>query len=141
VTSTFPPDASASGLNAVFTLSEEERLQRANPALLVLTHPELDSWHKLAIRTAVGDYGIGVIFVPLYGEDEEEGEEEDLPILRPLDRTTMTSTPASFGTFSKKARGWGSLDGEMKLRIDANSSVERKTAEIIEGVRDVMGVD
>lgn len=145
VTSTFPPDASASGgLNAVFTLSEEERLRRANPALMVLTHPGLEKWHKLAIRTTVGDYGLGVIFVPLEGEEQEEGdEEEDLPILRPLDPTMMTSFPVSFGGAfaAKKARGWGTLDREMKLRIDVDADVEGKTAEIIEGVRDVMGVD
>lgn len=93
----------------------------------------------------MGDYGIGVIFVPLEDEDEDEDEnerdEEDLPVLRPLDPTTMTSFPASFSTFSKKSRGWGSLNGEMKLRIDVSADVEAKTAEIIEGVMDVMGVD
>ena len=93
----------------------------------------------------MGDYGIGVIFVPLEDEhedeDEKEGDEEDLPVLRPLDPTTMMSFPASFGTFSNKSRGWRSLDGEMKLRIDVSADVEAKTAEIIEGVMDVMGAD
>ena len=141
VTSTFPPDASASGPNVVFTLSEEERLRRANPALMVLTHPELETWHKLAIRTAVGDYGIGVIFVPLYAEDEDEDEEEDLPILQPLDPRTMTSFPVSFGSIAKKTTGWGNLDEEMKLHISVNADVEGKITEIIDGVRDVMGVN
>jgi len=140
VAGTLPPVAPSSNLNGVFTLSEEERRRRANLALMVLTHPVLDSWHKLAIRTAVGDYGIGVIYVPLCGDDEEE-DEEDLPVLRPLDPTTMTSFPVSFSTITKKARGWGSLDREMKIRIDMNADVEGKTAEIIEEVRDVMGVD
>lgn len=89
----------------------------------------------------MGDYGIGVIFVPLSSEYEEEEEEEDLPILQPLDPTTMTSFPASFGAFSKKARGSGSLDREMKLRINVNDNIEGKTDEIIEGVKNVMGVD
>lgn len=140
VTSTFAPGASTSGLNAVFTLSEGEVLRRANPALMVLTHPELDSWHKLAIKTAVRDYGIGVIFVPLSSEDHEE-DEEDLPILRPLDPTTMKSFSASFDTFAQKARGLGSLDWEMNVRIDVNADVQGKTDEIIVGVRDIMGVD
>ncbi|ORY55856.1 uncharacterized protein BCR38DRAFT_478958 [Pseudomassariella vexata] len=46
-------------------VSENDRLQQSNPAILVLTHTELEKWHKLAIRKTVGEYRIGVIFVPL----------------------------------------------------------------------------
>lgn len=142
-TSAFPPGGpSASGHGVVFALSEEERRRRANPALMVLTHPNLDPWHKKAIRSAVGDYGIGVIFIPLFREDgEEEEEEEDLPILRPLDPTTMTSFPISFGTSAKKPAARGTLDEEMKLSIDINAEIRDQTDEIIEGVRDMMGID
>ncbi|CZR56901.1 uncharacterized protein PAC_06790 [Phialocephala subalpina] len=134
-----PPSASTSGVNAVFATPESERLRSANPVLMVLTHPKLETWHKRAIRTAVGDYSIGVIFVPL---ESEEDEEEDLPVLRPLDPRTMTSFPmASFGTFATKARGWGNLDEEMKLHIDTDADIAGKTAEIIEGVREVIGID
>jgi hypothetical protein len=135
-----PFSASTSGVNAVFATPESERLRSANPVLMVLTHPKLEAWHKRAIRAAVGDYSIGVIFVPL--ESEEEDDEEDLPVLRPLDPSTMTSFPmASFGTFPTKARGWGNLDEEMKLRIDTDADIAGKTAEIIEGVREVIGID
>ncbi|KAE9368990.1 hypothetical protein N431DRAFT_382822 [Stipitochalara longipes BDJ] len=134
-----PPSASTSRVNAVFATPESKRLQSTNPVLTVLTHPKLETWHKRAIRTAVGDYSIGVIFVPL---ESEEDEEEDLPILRPLDPRTMTSFPtASFGTFATKTRGWGNLDEEMKLRIDTDADIAGKTAEIIEGVREVIGID
>ena len=133
-----PPSASTSGVNAVFATPESERLRSANRVLTVLTHPKLETWHKRAIRAAVGDYSIGVIFVPLEGEEDEE----DLPVLRPLDPRTMTSIPmASFGTFATKARGWGNLDEEMKLRIDTDADIAGKTAEIIEGVREVIGID
>jgi len=142
VTTTFPSGGvgASAPLVAVFTLSEEEKLRRANPALVVLTHPELERWHRLAIRTAVGDYGLGVIFVPLYEEAEEE--EGELPVLRPLDPMSMASFLLSFGEVSggQKAKSWGTLDREMKLRIDVNADVEGKTAEIIGGVRDVMGI-
>ena len=109
--------------------------------MMLLTHPDLESWHKAVIRSAVGDYGIGVIFVPLYRESEESEDEEDLPILRPLDPRTMTSFPVSFDSFARKPRGWGNLDEEMKLQIDVNADVEGQTSEIIDGVRYVMGVD
>ncbi|KAK4446008.1 hypothetical protein QBC34DRAFT_441210 [Podospora aff. communis PSN243] len=145
ITSTFQTEASVPRGLAVFTLSEKERQRRANPALMVLTHPELEAWHRLAIRNAVGPYGIGVVFVPLYEEvEEEEGEEEE--VLRPLDPSKMGSFPAWVGDDhmregAGKKRGWGSLDREMKVRIDVDADVEAKTAEIIELVRGVMGVD
>lgn len=89
----------------------------------------------------MGDYGIGVIFIPLYdeGDEDEADEEEDPPILRPLDPTRL-SFPPTVGTSFGRARGWGSLDDEMKLNIDVNADVEGKTFEIIEGVTHVMGV-
>ncbi|KAK0620709.1 hypothetical protein B0T14DRAFT_236480 [Immersiella caudata] len=142
ITSTFQTETSAPRGLTVFTLSEQERRRRANPALMVLTHPELESWHKLAIRNAVSPYGIGIIFVPLYEEKDEE--EEVLPVLRPLDPSTMSSFPASFEQLraeTKKQRDWGTLDREMKIWIDVDSDVGAKTAEIIELVRDAMGVD
>ncbi|KAK3395109.1 hypothetical protein B0H63DRAFT_499278 [Podospora didyma] len=127
---------------SMFTQSDEEKRRRANPALMVLTHPELEKWHKILIRAAVGEYGIGVIFVPLYSERKVKDEEEDLPILKPLDPRTMTSFPVSFGAAAaKKMRGWGNLDEEMNLRIDVDADVEGKMAEIVEGVRNVIGYD
>ena len=108
---------------------------------MVLTHPGLESWHKAVIRSAVGDYGIGVIFVPLYRESEKSEDEEDLPILRPLDPRTMTSFPVSFDSLARKPRGWGKLGEEMNIRIDVNADVEGQTSEIIDDVRYVMGVN
>lgn len=74
---------------------------------MVLSHTGLESWHRLAIRKAVGEYGIGVIFVPLYSEGEEEGGgngEEDLPILRPLHPTTMIGSHVSFRISSRRGK-------------------------------------
>jgi hypothetical protein len=132
-----PGASTTSGINRL-------RSADANPVLMVLTHPKLEAWHKRAIRTVVGEYGIGVIFVPLENENEEEDDEEDLPILRPLDPRTMTSfspMASSIGRFATKARGWGNLDEEIKLRIDTDADISGKTAEIIEGVREVIGID
>jgi len=131
--------------NPVFTLSMEERLRKVNPALLVLTHPELESWHQRAIREAVCDYKIGVIFVPLDAETCDDGEdsdgEEDLPVLRPLDPTSMTSFPTSFDAFRKNAGTQATLDKEMKLRIDVQADVEGKIDEIVDGVKHIMGAE
>ncbi|KAK6866222.1 hypothetical protein PG995_002750 [Apiospora arundinis] len=132
------------------------RERRANPALMVLTHPELEGWHRTAIRESVGEYGVGVVFVPLYrdsssstdedeDEDEEE-EEEDLPVLKPLDPRTMTS----FGSFdqiasaalssSKKqpAGGPGLLGEEIVLKVNVEGQIEELIQEIVEGARDIM---
>lgn len=124
---------------------------------MVLTHPELEEWHKLAIRRAVGEYRIGVVFVPLYAEvgdedeaveviqEEEEEDEDELPILRPLDPRTMTSFGALVGGGMGRERevkvedeGW-SAEKEVKLRIDVNVGVEDMIVEIVEGVRGVIG--
>lgn len=132
------------GSNTVFTLSdEEERLRRANPALMVLTHPWLERRQKVAVRTAVGNYGLGVIFVALYEEPEDEDEEEELPVLKPLDPRTMLSFPMSSGKgfAGKEVKRTGTLGEEMKLVINVNADVEGKTAEIIQGVKDIMGVE
>lgn len=124
--------------NTVFTVPESELRRRANPALLVVTHPPLDSWHRYAIRNAVEDYKIGVIFVPL---EEEQGDEDDLPILQPLDPTKMMSLPASFGSFNAKPEVTGSLDREMKVDIDVDGDVEGKIGEIVSGASRIMGVN
>lgn len=123
-----------SDVNSVFTISESERMRRENPALMVLTHPELEPWHKGAIRKAVGEYGIGVVFVPLYREEEEC---EEMPVLQPLD-------PTRFAGFSDMAKSFSNIDGggfldvETRLDIGVDANVEARTAEIIEGVRDVI---
>lgn len=125
-----PPTTQAYN-NTVFTMSEKERRRRENPALFVTTHPILEPWHKLAIRNAVGDYGIGVIFVPLEGDGE-------LPVLKPLDPRTMTSF-GSFGSFGAAPKVQGSLKGEMVLTVDIDADVETIAAEIVDGVKDIMG--
>jgi hypothetical protein len=124
--------------NTVFTISEVERRRRENPALMVLTHPDLEPWHKLALRKAVGDYGIGIIFSPL--EDYGEESDDDLPILRPLDPRTMSSFPASFDHLDTSRRIEPSLDREMNITIDLDADIDSKTEEIIQGARDIMGV-
>lgn len=139
----------------VFTVSEEERRRKLNPALMVLTHPELEVWHKNAIREATGEYGIGIIFVPLHktgtdaSEDREE-EEVELPVLRPLDPSTIagfTSFDAlraagaglNAGRRLKYGKGKkGSLREEMLLDINVDGNVEDITEEVINAVNDVM---
>lgn len=123
--------------NTVFTVPESELRRRANPALLVVTHPSLDSWHRYGIRNAVEDYKIGVIFVPL---EEEQDDEDDLPILQPLDPTRITSFPTSFGSFNTKPDATGSLDREIKVDIDVDADVENKIDEIVSGILRIMGV-
>ncbi|KAK3356510.1 hypothetical protein B0T25DRAFT_536883 [Lasiosphaeria hispida] len=136
------PSGISSGQNDL----QDRPMYDGNPALMVLTHPELEKWHKLALRTAVEDYGVGVIFVPLYAENEAqaEGDEDadgDLPILRPLD-PTMTSFPASssrnFGASNHGIKR--NLDGETKLHINMNADVDSQTVETINGVRAILGI-
>lgn len=124
--------------NTVFTISEVERRRRGNPALMVLTHPDLEPWHRLALRQAVGDYGIGIIFAAL--ENYAEESDDDLPILRPLDPRTMSSFPASFDLLGSSRRVEPSLDREMNITIDSDADINGKTEEIIQGARDIMGV-
>ncbi|KAF2189271.1 hypothetical protein K469DRAFT_62312 [Zopfia rhizophila CBS 207.26] len=142
----------------VFTISEEERRRKSNPALMVLTHPELEAWHRDVIRKATGEYGIGIIFVPLYETDaeqddeEEEDEEEELPLLKPLDPRTISGF-VSFDALRAAARGGdrgkklkyrkgkeGKLEEEIVLKIDIRGGVEEIIEKVVEGVRDVMGV-
>lgn len=133
--------ASSSSSNTVFTVPEAERLRRENPVLMVLTHPELSAWHKKAIRAAVGDYDIGVLFVPLYDDAEvDEGEEEfELPVLQPLDPTLMKSFPAFIkGEPEGETRPWDGLSRELKLHIDVSADVQGIIDQIVEGVKDVI---
>ncbi|KAJ4409177.1 hypothetical protein N0V82_009529 [Gnomoniopsis sp. IMI 355080] len=119
------------------TLSEDEKLRKANPALMVVTHPVLEQWHKDSIRHVVGEYGIAVIFVPL----DEDDEDEDLPVLKPLDPRTMTSF-ASLGSLcnAQTNTAGGSLDDEIVLSINVASKVEDLIEDIVHGVRDIMNV-
>lgn len=116
-------------------VTEDEERRKANPALMVLTHPELEKWHKDSIRNAVAEYGIGVIFVPLYDDENEE-----LPVLKPLDPRTMTSftSLSSFGAAQRVASA--TLDEEIVLRVDVEAKVEDLIEDILEGVRDIMNV-
>ncbi|KAK0864239.1 hypothetical protein LTS02_006063 [Friedmanniomyces endolithicus] len=113
------------------TYPEEARLRKANPALLVVTHPGLHSWHKTCIRMAVGEYGIGVIFVPL-------DEDAEPPMLRMLDPQTMTSF-TSLSEFSKAQtavqRDWSD---EIVLNVDIEATVSDISEEIISGVQEIM---
>ncbi|RDW66016.1 hypothetical protein BP6252_09651 [Coleophoma cylindrospora] len=141
----------------VFTVSEGDRRRALNPALMVLTHPELEPWHRDAIRGAVGEYGIGVIFVPLFktGAEEEENdgddeEEEELPVLRPLDPrmisgfTSFDALKAAVGGVEggeklKYGKGKaGNLEEEMVLEVDVGGRVEDIAEEVVKGVEDVM---
>jgi hypothetical protein len=114
----------------VFTVSEKEKERKANKALMVVTHPELEGWHKESIRSSVGEYGIGVVFIPL-GENEEE---EDLPLLKPLDPRTMTS----FGSFMPLEKPPKTLDEEIILRVDNGGNTEEIIEDIVSGVNEIL---
>lgn len=100
--------------------------------MMVVTHPVLEQWHKDSIRHVVGEYGIGVIFVPL-------DEDEELPVLKPLDPRTMTSF-ASLGSFgdAQKTTTGTTLDDEIVLRVNIEAKVEDLIEDIVDGVRDIM---
>lgn len=127
--------------------AEEEKKRKENPALLVLTHPEMEQWHKDIIREGVREYGIGVLFVPLF--ENEVDEEEELPVLQPLSRES-TSQFQSFDQMRSAVRvgerleyGYGksgTLDEEMLLSINVHGTVEDITAEIVHGVTNIMSV-
>ena len=140
----------------VLTTSGDERRRRLNPALMVLTHPELEAWHKDAIRKTTGEYGIGIIFVPLFkidakpDDDLEEKRKDELPLLKPLDPRTV-STFTSFDALKAAAGGIdsgkklkyrtgkeGNLEEEMVLEVDVGGSVEEIIEEVVRGLRDVM---
>ncbi|KAF4835843.1 hypothetical protein CGCTS75_v002308 [Colletotrichum tropicale] len=111
----------------------DENGQKSNLALMVVTHPELEQWHKDSIRKAVEEYGIGILFVPLY----EDKDEEELPLLKPLDPRVMTS----FGSIAsipcpKVSRGY--LGEETLLRVDIEAKVEDIIEEIVDGARGIM---
>ena len=140
----------------VFAVSEDERRRKSNPALMVLTHPELEAWHKDAIRRAVGEYGIGIIFVPLFKVDArsdnelEKTVEDEVPVLKPLDPKTISQF-TTFDALRAAAGGVGGgkklkygkgkegcLEEEMVLEVDIGGNVEEIIEEVVRGVRDVM---
>jgi hypothetical protein len=123
---------------------------------MVLTHPELEAWHKDAIRGAIEEYGIGIIFVPLFKIDAEYDDElekkgkDELPVLRPLDPRTISGF-TSFDAFRATTGGVdggmrlkygkgkeGNLEEEIVLEVDVGGSVEEIIEEVVRGVRDVM---
>ena len=125
---------------------------------MVLTHPELEAWHKDAIRKTTGEYGIGIIFVPLFKIDTEHDdglkteEEDEFPVLRPLDPRTISGL-TSFDALRATAEGVdggkklkygkgkeGYLEEEMVLDVDVEGNVEEIIEEVVRGVRDVMFV-
>ncbi|KAF1347581.1 hypothetical protein BDV97DRAFT_355511 [Delphinella strobiligena] len=115
----------------VITQSDDESAHKASPVLMVVTHPQLESWHKDCIRKAIGDYSIGVIFVPL-------DEDEELPVLTPLDPRTMAGF-GSLSTFGIARRAvCPSWDEELVLIVNIEANVEDLTQEIIDGVRDIV---
>lgn len=87
----------------------------------------------------MGDYGIGVIFVPL--QKGEEDEENYLPCLRTLDPKTISTFPASIGHDTKSNGESEGMGREMTIPVDATDDVESKTLGIIEAVKDVMGLE
>ncbi|KAK4890856.1 hypothetical protein LTR27_010429 [Elasticomyces elasticus] len=108
--------------------SEIERLTETNPALVVVTHPKLESWHRACIRKAVGDYSIGVIFVPLDGNEE-------LPLLKPMDPRSVSNFGPALKTFSTVRSSW---DEEVSLEVNIDAKIEDIAKEIVDSVRVIM---
>jgi hypothetical protein len=130
----------------VLTASEEESQRKSNPALMVLTHPELEAWHRDAIREVTGEHGIGIIFVPLFKAYAEREEKVELPVLRLLDPRTVRDF-TSFDALKAAARGEtlkygqgkeGNLDEEMVLDVNVEARVEDIIEEVSRGVTNVM---
>lgn len=123
-----------------------------NPALMVLTHPELEAWHKDIIRKTTTEYGIGIIFVPLFKVDDKYEDENgrEFSVLRQLDLRTVSEftsfdalRAATEGLDGRKQLKYGNgkegnLEEEMMLEVDVGGSVEEIIDEIVRGVRDVM---
>ena len=123
---------------------------------MVLTHPELEARYKDAIRKVTGEYGIGIIFVPLFKIDTEhddvleESKLNELPVLRPLDPRTVSGF-SSFDALRAAAGGVdggkklkygkgkeGNLEEEMVLEVDVRGGVEEIIEEVVRGVKHVM---
>ncbi|KAF1991359.1 hypothetical protein K402DRAFT_388774 [Aulographum hederae CBS 113979] len=153
----FGPGKSGFVNRPVLEISDTERRRKDNPALMVLTHPAVERWCRDVIRGAVGEYGIGVVFVPLFKSEDEEKElpggknEEELPVLIPLDRSVVsgfTSFDALRAAVEQREEGEGGLrygkgkkgrlGEEMVLEVDVGGSVEEITQEVLDGVRDIM---
>lgn len=113
-------------------LTETGRLRKENPALMVVTHPTLEQWHKDSIRKAVGEYGIGVVFVPL----DDIGPDE-LPVLNPLDPRTMANF-SSLVSFASTMRAAPSLDNEVVLQVNVEAKVEDHIKDIVAGVGEII---
>jgi hypothetical protein len=118
---------------ATLILSNDQKLRKANPALMVVTHPQLEKWHKNSIRNAVGEYGIGIIFVPLY-------EDEELPILKPLDPKTMNTFPSVSSYVIPQNSLGRSVDEEIILRVNIDGTVADLIEDIVHGVREIMRI-
>ncbi|KAL3296057.1 C6 finger domain-containing protein [Colletotrichum asianum] len=125
-----PPTTKYVNKPVISTPLGDETGRKSNPALMVVTHPELEQWHKDSIRKTVEEYGIGLLFVPLYEEEEE------LPVLKPLDPRAMTS----FGSVPRPKAAHGYLGEETVLRVDIEAKVEEITQEIMENAREIMEV-
>ncbi len=114
---------------SIFTLSDKEKARKENKVLMVVTHPGLEAWHKDSIRKGVGEYGIVVIFVPL-----GERQEEELPVLKPLDLRTMTS----FGTLAGMGKRARTLDEEIVVRVNGSGNVEDTIEDIFRDVKEIL---
>lgn len=88
-----------------------------NRLVLVITHPKLDDWHKNCVQNTLSDYGIGVIFVPL-------DEDDDLPVLKPLDPTTIMS-------FDQLSQVHRRESATVTLRVGTDGTVEETIHQIV----------
>ncbi|KAM7194038.1 hypothetical protein V8F20_008134 [Naviculisporaceae sp. PSN 640] len=126
-------------------LSDQDRLRRDNPVLMVLTHAQLEKWHKQAIRNAIKGYGIAVVFVPLDEEEEDvenqcddhhdehdDMQDQNMPILRPLNPKTMTSFGDIVMQPEVSRRRWE--DVELQVEVDVHADVGHRKDEILQGV-------
>lgn len=79
----------------------------------------------------MGEYGIGVIFVPL-------DEDQEPPMLKPLDPSTMTNFSSLAGFSATRKTAALKWDQEVVLTVNVDAKVEAIAEEIIDGARNIM---
>ena len=95
---------------------------------MVLTHPLLEGWHKSCLRQCLGEYDIGVLFVPL----DADAEPPVLQVLSPL----MATNFKSFSELRRAAKpDWS---GEVVVSVDVDAAVDALAVDISRKVNEIV---
>ncbi|OAL45677.1 hypothetical protein IQ07DRAFT_684065 [Pyrenochaeta sp. DS3sAY3a] len=159
-TTSFGEISSLTGSKSYISQPNRSVLERANlenptSALMVLTHPDIEPWHKNAIQEATNEYSIGIIFIPLfrshgqYDDKAKVPERDELPILRPLAPSSISGF-TSFDAMRTAAEGLGNdgltigscvrgtEDEDILLEVNVDATVEEITHEIVGRVQSIL---